>query len=64
MKISLYTKHAVKPDEKKIMNSKNLNVFLLARTNMDNYFLADSDFTIQMTQNKYPSVKLFLLQNL
>ena len=22
-------------------------------------FLADSDFTIQMTQNKYPSVKLF-----
>jgi hypothetical protein len=26
--------------------------------------LADSDFTIQMTQNKYPNVKLFLLQNL
>jgi hypothetical protein len=23
--------------------------------------LADSDFTIQMTQNKYPNVKLFLL---
>jgi hypothetical protein len=22
-------------------------------------FLADSDFTIQMTQNKYPNVKLF-----
>jgi peptide chain release factor 3 len=22
-------------------------------------FLADSDFTIQMTQSKYPSVKLF-----
>jgi peptide chain release factor 3 len=46
----------------RIMNSKNLNELnkVLAK---DKYgqlvFLADSDFTIQMTKNKYPSVKLY-----
>jgi peptide chain release factor 3 len=27
-------------------------------------FLADSDFTIQMTQSKFPSVKLFFTSEL
>jgi peptide chain release factor 3 len=46
----------------RIMNSefKRIKQKFLAK---DKYgqlvFLADSDFTIQMTKNKYPSVKLY-----
>jgi peptide chain release factor 3 len=64
MKISLHKACWVKPDDAKNMSLKNLNnqTKVLSKTNMDNGFLADSDFTIQMTQNKYPSVNYFYIR--
>jgi peptide chain release factor 3 len=47
----------VKPMMQRIMNSKNLNELNKVSSKRQirtMVFLADSDFTIQMTKNKYP----------
>lgn len=53
----------VKPDDAKNEEFKEFKRIKQKFLAHDKYgqlvFLADSDFTIQMTQNKYPSVKLF-----
>ena len=53
----------VKPDDPKneeFQEFKRIKQKYLAKDKYDQLvFLADSDFTIQMTQNKFPSVKLF-----
>jgi peptide chain release factor 3 len=53
----------VKPDDAKneeFREFKRVKQKFLAHDKYNQLvFLADSDFTIQMTQSKYPSVKLF-----
>ena len=53
----------VKPDDAKNAEFKEFLRIKQKFMAKDKYgqlvFLADSDFTIQMTQNKYPSVKLY-----